>query len=137
MPAILFVEDDATIAMGVEYSLKQDGFEVVLAPRLEEARELLKRRPFDLVLLDLGLPPGGTSGANDTDGLTVLRELRARQDTTPVIVLTARDGPRDRVTGLDSGADDYLVKPFDVGELKARLRALLRSRRPVFGTARR
>jgi DNA-binding response OmpR family regulator len=82
------------------------------------AQGTLASERFDLVLLDLGLPQG--------NGLDVLRELRARGDATPVIVLTARDGPGDRVAGLDAGADDYLVKPFDLDELGARIRAVLR-----------
>ncbi|MEO8611183.1 MAG: response regulator [Chloroflexota bacterium] len=81
MTAILFVEDDATIAMGVEYSLKQDGFQVSLAYRLEEARDLLKRSPFDLVLLDLGLPDGS--------GYELCKEIRAGD--TPIIILSARE----------------------------------------------
>jgi two-component system OmpR family response regulator/two-component system response regulator QseB len=82
------------------------------------AQGTLGSERFDLVLLDLGLPQG--------NGLDVLRELRGRGDATPVIVLTARDGPGDRVAGLDAGADDYLVKPFDLDELGARIRAVLR-----------
>jgi two-component system OmpR family response regulator/two-component system response regulator QseB len=82
------------------------------------AQATLASERFDLVLLDLGLPQG--------NGLDVLRGLRSRGDATPVIVLTARDGPGDRVAGLDAGADDYLVKPFDLDELGARIRAVLR-----------
>ncbi|HJW12036.1 MAG TPA: response regulator transcription factor, partial [Albitalea sp.] len=82
------------------------------------AQATLASERFDLVLLDLGLPQG--------DGLDVLRALRARPDATPVIVLTARDGVGDRVAGLDAGADDYLVKPFELDELNARMRAVLR-----------
>jgi DNA-binding response OmpR family regulator len=81
------------------------------------------------VLLDLGLPAGrsaASAGLVPADGLAVLRELRARHDDTPVIVLTARDGPGDRVQGLDGGADDYLVKPFEFDELSARIRAVMR-----------
>ena len=81
---------------------------------------------FDLVLLDLGLPPGAGSGARLIDGLAVLRAARARHDATPVIVLTARDARGDRVAGLDAGADDYLVKPFELDELNARIRAVVR-----------
>ena len=117
MPAILFVEDDATIAMGVEYSLKQDGFQVSLAYRLEEARGLLKRSPFDLVLLDLGLPDGS--------GYELCKEIRAAGDT-PIIILSARDEEASIVLGLDLGADDYLTKPFGVAELAARMRVCLR-----------
>ena len=81
---------------------------------------------FDLVLLDLGLPEGAPGSCRWRCGLGVLRWLRGRRDGTPVIVLTARDGPGDRVAGLDSGADDYLVKPFDLDELSARMRAVQR-----------
>jgi len=117
MPAILFIEDDATIAMGVEYSLKQDGFQVSLAYRLEEARGLLKHNPFDLVLLDLGLP--------DMDGLDVLRTLR-RASAVPVIIMTARDSDGAVVLGLRAGADDYLVKPVRKAVLLARIDAVMR-----------
>ena len=122
MPAILFVEDDATIAMGVEYSLKQDGFQVSLAHRLEEARGLLQRSPFDLVLLDLGLPDGS--------GYELCKEIRAAGDT-PIIILSARDEEASIVLGLDLGADDYLTKPFRLRELISRMKAVLRRRGPV------
>ncbi len=122
MPAILFVEDDATIAMGVEYSLKQDGFQVSLAYRLEEARGLLKSNPFDLVLLDLGLPDGS--------GYELCKEIRAKGDT-PIIILSARDEEASIVLGLDLGADDYLTKPFRLRELISRMKAVLRRRGPV------
>jgi len=122
MPAILFVEDDHTIAMGVEYSLKQDGFQVSLAYRLEAARDLLKRQPFDLVLLDLGLPDGS--------GYTLCKEIRAAGDM-PIIILSARDEEASIVLGLDLGADDYLTKPFRLRELISRMKAVLRRRGPV------
>src|SRR6188472_3023903 len=122
MPAILFVEDDATIAMGVEYSLKQDGFQVSLAYRLEEARSLLKGSPFDLVLLDLGLPDGS--------GYELCKEVRAAGDT-PIIILSARDEESSIVLGLDLGADDYITKPFRLRELISRMKAVLRRRGPV------
>ena len=122
MPSILFVEDDATIAMGVAYSLRQDGFDVCLAYRLEEARELLKRRTVDLVLLDLGLPDGS--------GYTLCQEIRAAGDT-PIIILSARDEEASIVLGLDLGADDYLTKPFRLRELMSRIKAVLRRRGPV------
>src|SRR5262245_66167993 len=96
MLSILFVEDDTTIAMGVEYSLKQDGFQVSLAHRLEGARDLLKRQPFDLVLLDLGLPDGS--------GYALCKEIRAAGDT-PVIILSARDEEASIVLGLHRDAD--------------------------------
>jgi DNA-binding response OmpR family regulator len=122
MLTILFVEDDDTIAMGVEYSLKQDGFQVSLANRLEEARDLLKRQPFDLVLLDLGLPDGS--------GYALCKEIRASGDT-PIIILSARDGEASIVLGLDLGPDDYMIKPFRLRELISRMKAVLRRRGPV------
>ena len=122
MLSILFVEDDATISMGVEYSLKQDGFQVSLADRLEQARHLLKLRPFDLVLLDLGLPDGS--------GYALCKEIRAAGDT-PIIILSARDEEASIVLGLDLGADDYISKPFRLRELISRMKAVLRRRGPV------
>ena len=122
MLSILFVEDDTTIAMGVEYLLKQDGFQVSLAYRLEEARALLKRQPFDLVLLDLGLPDGS--------GYELCKEIRATGDT-PIVILSARDEETSIVLGLDLGADEYITKPFRLRELIARMKAVLRRRGPV------
>src|SRR5262245_35555647 len=127
MLSILFVEDDDTIAMGVEYSLKQDGFQVSLAHRLEEARDLLKHQPFDLVLLDLGLPDG--------HGFTLCKEIRAAGET-PIIILSARDEEANIVMGLDLGADDYIAKPFHLRELISRMKAVLRRRGPVEAGAR-
>ncbi|HEU0294581.1 MAG TPA: response regulator transcription factor [Anaerolineales bacterium] len=117
MLSILLVEDDTTIAMGVEYSLKQDGFQISLAHRLEEARDLFKRQPFDLVLLDLGLPDGS--------GYELCKEIRAAGDT-PIIILSARDEESSIVLGLDLGADEYITKPFRLRELIARMKAVLR-----------
>jgi two-component system, OmpR family, response regulator VicR len=122
MLSILFVEDDDTIAMGVEYSLKQDGFQVSLAHRLEEARDLLKRQPFDLVLLDLGLPDGS--------GYALCKEIRATGDM-PIIILSARDEETSIILGLDLGADEYITKPFRLRELISRMKAVLRRRGPV------
>jgi two-component system response regulator VicR len=122
MPSILFVEDDTTIAMGVEYSLKQDGFQVSLAHRLEEARDLLKRQSFDLVLLDLGLPDGS--------GYALCKEIRAAGDV-PIIILSARDEETSIILGLDLGADEYITKPFRLRELISRMKAVLRRRGPV------
>jgi len=122
MPAILFVEDDDTIAMGVEYSLKQDGFQVSLAYCLEEAREQLKRQPFDLILLDLGLPDGS--------GYALCKEIRAAGNA-PIIILSARDDEASIVLGLDLGADEYVTKPFRLRELISRMKAVMRRRGPV------
>jgi DNA-binding response OmpR family regulator len=122
MLSILFVEDDDTISMGVQYSLAQDGFQVSLAYRLGEARDLLKQQPFDLVLLDLGLPDGS--------GYELCKEIRAAGDT-PIIILSARDEESSVVLGLDLGADEYITKPFRLRELVSRIKAVLRRRGPV------
>jgi two-component system OmpR family response regulator/two-component system response regulator QseB len=114
----LLVEDDRMIGDSLRAALRMEGHAVDWVRDAEAAGATLASERFDLVLLDLGLPRG--------NGLDVLRELRARGDATPVIVLTARDGPGDRVAGLDSGADDYLVKPFELDELSARIRAVHR-----------
>jgi two-component system, OmpR family, response regulator QseB len=126
---LLLVEDDRMIGEGLRAALKLEGHAVDWVRDVSAAMATLASEQFDLVLLDLGLPPGrGAAGGGAADGLAVLAGLRARQDPTPVIVLTARDGPGDRVQGLDSGADDYLVKPFEFDELNARIRAVLRRR---------
>jgi two-component system OmpR family response regulator/two-component system response regulator QseB len=117
---ILLVEDDRMIGDSVRTALRQDGYAVDWVYDGRAADAALASERFDLVLLDLGLP--------HKDGLDVLRALRARKDDTPVIVLTARDALADRVAGLDAGADDYVVKPFELEELAARMRALLRRR---------
>lgn len=106
------------IAQGLLTALRQDGHAVDWMQDGASAAEALRASTFDLVLLDLGLPR--------RDGLTVLRELRGRKDSTPVIILTARDDVSDRIAGLDAGADDYVVKPFDLDELAARMRSVLR-----------
>jgi two-component system OmpR family response regulator/two-component system response regulator QseB len=120
---LLLVEDDRMIGESVRTALRQDGHAVDWVRDGRAADETLQSERFDLVLLDLGLPD---LGPRHRDGLDVLRALRARQDATPVIVLTARDALEDRVAGLDAGADDYLVKPFELDELAARMRAVLR-----------
>jgi two-component system, OmpR family, response regulator QseB len=121
---VLLVEDDAMIGASVRAGLKQDGFAIdwVTDGRAAENALALDRvqRVYDLVLLDLGLPEKG--------GLEVLRGLRAHGQDVPVLIMTARDAVADRVAGLDAGADDYLVKPFDLDELAARIRALHRRR---------
>jgi two-component system OmpR family response regulator/two-component system response regulator QseB len=126
---LLLVEDDRMIGDSLRSALRLDGYAVDWVRDAAAAQGTLASERFDLVLLDLGLPSGGkasASGERAADGLDVLRGLRARQDSTPVIVLTARDGLGDRVAGLDAGADDYLVKPFELDELNARIRAVLR-----------
>ena len=122
---VLVVEDDAEIADVLRRTLRQEGHEVRSAGDGVEALELAEDFVPDLVILDLGLPK--------LDGVEVCRRLRAESDA-PILILTARTQTDDRVEGLDSGADDYLVKPFERKELLARMRALLR-RRPPRGTA--
>ncbi len=125
-PRVLVVEDDDAIAQVLKRSLRMEGYEVRVAEDGNEALEHAHGFLPDLVILDLGLP--------GLDGLEVARRLREREDDVPILVLTARDAIESRVEGLDSGADDYLVKPFERQELLARLRALLR-RRPPRGQA--
>ena len=115
---LLLVEDDPMIGKSIHQALRQDGYPVDWVRDGQSAEAALGQAPYDLVLLDLGLPRKG--------GLEVLAELRRRRNPIPVLVLTARDAVADRVKGLDTGADDYLVKPFDLDELGARIRALLR-----------
>jgi DNA-binding response OmpR family regulator len=117
----LLVEDDALLRGVVHDTLVEAGHRVDLADTLATARHLWRVQPFDAVLLDLNLPDGS--------GLAVLREARARGDRTPVLVLTARNRTEERVAGLDAGADDYLGKPFELSEVEARLRALVRRAR--------
>lgn len=119
---LLLVEDDRMIGDALRRALVHEGHAVDWTYDARAAKQALGAERFDLVLLDLGLPNAEQWGG----GLDVLRELRARQDATPVIVLTARDALGDRVAGLDAGADDYLVKPFELDELQARMRAVLR-----------
>lgn len=125
----LVVEDDPGIASGLQASLKQAGYAVDVCGTLEAAWHVLSVEPIDVLVLDLGLPDG--------DGLDLLARLRRQapavagrtnlpRNDLPVLIMTARDGVSDRVSGLDSGADDYIVKPFDANELLARLRAMLR-----------
>jgi two-component system response regulator QseB len=115
---VLVVEDDRMIAKGLHTALKQDGYAVDGVSDGASAAAALRSSKFDLVLLDLGLP--------ERDGLEVLRELRARGDATPVIIVTARDDVQNRIQGLDAGADDYIIKPFDLDEIAARMRSVLR-----------
>ncbi len=122
---MLVVEDDEAIAEVLQRSLRMEGYEVKTTGDGNAALDVAHSYLPDLVVLDLGLP--------GLDGIDVARELR-RRDDTPILMLTARDAVESRVEGLDSGADDYLVKPFERQELLARLRALLR-RRPPRGSA--
>jgi len=117
---LLLVEDDLMIGESVQKGLRQDGFALDWVQDGQSAELALENGVYDLVVLDLGLPR--------KDGLDVLSGLRAKGNAVPVLILTARDAIRDRVRGLDRGADDYLVKPFDLDELAARVRALLRRR---------
>lgn len=115
---LLLVEDDAMIGEAVLQVLRAEHYAVDWVRDGVMADEALKSEQYDLVLLDLGLPK--------RDGLDVLRALRQRRATVPVLVATARDGVADRIAGLDAGADDYVLKPYDIDELLARIRALLR-----------
>jgi len=124
-PRVLVVEDDEDIAQVLQRMLRTEGYEVRVAGDGEAAVSDARAYVPDLVILDLGLPK--------LDGIDVARELRGRDDV-PILVLTARDAVDSRVEGLDAGADDYLVKPFERQELLARLRALFR-RRPPRGSA--
>jgi two-component system response regulator QseB len=118
---ILLVEDDELLGAGIRDALERSRFTLEWVTGGRQALAALRAGGFDLVLLDLGLP--------GMDGIEVLRNLRANGGATPVLVLSARDAPQQRVLGLDAGADDYLVKPFDVDELLARVRALQRRNR--------
>ncbi len=117
---VLVVDDDPAVRGALNRALRLEGYEVSVASDGPPALEEIAIRPPDAVILDIGLPTA--------DGLDVCRRLRAADDDTPVLMLTARDAINDRVQGLDAGADDYLVKPFALAELLARLRALLRRR---------
>jgi len=121
---ILVVEDDPPVAKFLSGELKQESYEVSLAASGREAREFADECRCDLVILDLTLP--------DVDGFELLRDLRTAQPHVPVLILTGKETIADRVRGLDSGADDYMTKPFSFHELSARVRALLRrGRRPL------
>ncbi len=117
MAKLLLVEDDQTLSDTLAYNLTQEGYQVVRATDGVSAINLAREHQPDLILLDIMLPV--------LDGLTVCRTLR-REMSTPIVLLTARSGEVDRIVGLDSGADDYIVKPFSLGELYARLRAVMR-----------
>jgi len=115
---LLLVEDDAMIGRALLDALRAESYAVNWVRDGHAADASLSTEPYDCVLLDLGLPK--------QDGLDVLRKLRSRGSVVPVLVATARDAINDRVAGLDAGADDYIVKPFDIDELLARIRALIR-----------
>jgi two-component system response regulator QseB len=115
---ILLIEDDLDLGNGVRIALADQGMDVVWVRKLADAASFLDAGLCDLVLLDLGLPDG--------DGLQLLTRLRRERSDLPVLILSARDALPDRLRGLDSGADDYLVKPFELAELLSRLRALAR-----------
>ncbi|HEX4045565.1 MAG TPA: response regulator [Gammaproteobacteria bacterium] len=115
---ILLVEDDELLGEGTRKGLAQDGYTVDWVKDGAHADEALKIEKFDLIVLDLGLP--------NLSGIDILQNLRERGDTTPVLILTARESIEDRIKGLDTGADDYMIKPFNLDELLARLRSLQR-----------
>lgn len=122
---VLVVDDEPALREALENSLTFEGYDVTTASDGAEALRSLAQSPVDLVVLDVLMP--------NTDGLTACRHLRSSGSTVPILMLTARDTVGDRVTGLDAGADDYLVKPFDLDELIARMRALLRRVPPQEG----
>jgi DNA-binding response OmpR family regulator len=115
---LLLVEDNVRLSGAITESLRKAGLETDAVAEGEEALALLKHQPYDAVILDLGLP--------DMDGMKVLEALRNDKNAVPVLILTARDALSDKIAGLNSGADDYVVKPFETDELVARIRALLR-----------
>lgn len=122
---LLIVEDDHALAAALSEALARRGIASDRANRLDDAGQMLAAAQYSAMLLDLGLPDG--------DGVTLLRALRAGRNPVPVIAITARGGVEDRIAGLDAGADDYLAKPFDVDELIARLRAVLRRQGDLAG----
>ncbi len=125
---ILLIEDERPIARGIQSSLEQAGMTVDMVHDGVFAEQALAQHSHDLIILDLGLP--------GIDGMTLLARFRKTNQITPVIILTARDEVHDRVQGLNSGADDYIVKPFEPAELEARINAVLRRRGPASEQAR-
>lgn len=115
---LLLVEDDVMVASGIKLGLAAAGYAVDWVPSAERALDVTAKESFDLAVVDIGLP--------QMDGLALTQALRRNGHTMPVLILTARDALQDRVEGLDKGADDYMIKPFELPELLARLRALLR-----------
>src|SRR5579884_1667185 len=122
---ILVIEDNHRLSSSLASNLTHEGYSIDTAYDGQEGQDLAELTPYDLIILDILLPK--------KDGLEVCRELRRRRIHTPILLLTARDSIDDRVQGLDCGADDYLVKPFAMRELLARLRALLRRKQPYTG----
>lgn len=118
MPRLLIVEDQTPLLDSLTRGLREEGYEVLPAATVAQALVHLREKPVDVVVLDLMLP--------DRDGLSLIRELRATGFANPILIITARDAVEDRVVGLDTGADDYLIKPFSFEELLARLRAIMR-----------
>jgi DNA-binding response OmpR family regulator len=118
---ILLVEDEETLAVGIEYNLNEEGYDVAWAQNGRQALELFDSRIFDLVILDIMLP--------FVDGFDVARNIRKKTPQVPILMLTARTGVKDRVKGLETGADDYLTKPFHLEELLARIKSLLRRKK--------
>lgn len=118
---ITLIEDNASLAKGIRYCLEDTGHAVDVLSDGDTAERYLQSDGADLIILDINLP--------GTDGLTLVKQMRQRGDVRPVILLTARAETEDRVIGLDAGADDYLIKPFEMAELEARVRALLRRRK--------
>lgn len=123
---ILLIEDDAVLQAVMLRSLSDAGHRVDAASHMEEGAHFWKVQTYDAVLLDLNLPLNAQPYAQQGSGLQLLRDARSRGDRTPVLVLTARNRTDERIAGLDAGADDYLGKPFDLEEVEARLRALVR-----------
>ena len=123
MPKILLLEDDAALGSGIQLALQGQEVQITLCSTLEQARGALNRQTFDLLILDVNLPDGS--------GLELLREIRARTASLPVILLTANDTDAEVVEGLESGADDYITKPFSLSVLRARVNARLRPSAPA------
>ena len=123
---ILLVEDDDVLRDIVSRSLRDSGHDVAVAASISAARQAWRTRRLDAVLLDLRLPRTGADRSGLGNGLKLLTEMRSAGDRTPVLVLTAHDRTEDRIAGLNAGADDYLGKPFDLAEVEARLRSLIR-----------
>ncbi len=123
MKHILLLEDDAALGQGIRFALENDGVQVELCAALSQAQSILPGKDFDLLILDVNLPDGS--------GLDLLQDVRRRHSSVPVILLTANDLETDIVLGLESGADDYITKPFSLAILRARVNAQLRRGTPV------